>query len=347
MVSTYANESLIRGNLEMLLRQKGADRLEVIVIDSGSPQDERSVVESLQSGRDNIVYVRTSRETLYAAWNRALEMSTGTYFANVNVDDWIRDDALEVFAGAMDRHSDCDLAYANWAMTDVPQGQPADRDPVSYHPPYEPALPLFYCYGGSTQFSATFVIGEPRWFRRLVDGMWRPRGALSSYPGEGQVVARTAVAGGLLPEPTRAYRAAPMFRHENKPTSSPSARTQTPLDCLYDVDLDDAGSMAAGWTALGNMAVQTRVPWQSGPLNDVESALGFYGLALAASPGYPEALHNRYALLLVAGRVDEAEHSLDHLTPADAARIRGVGTALVHPRIEPAVRGPVFEPDLV
>ena len=343
MVSTYANESLIRGSLEMLLRQKGADQLEIIVIDSGSPQDERSVVESVQSGRDNIVYVRTSRETLYAAWNRALEMSTGTYFANVNVDDWIRDDALEVFAGAMDRHSDCDLAYANWAMTDVPQGQPTDRDPVSYHPLYEPALPLFYCYGGSTQF----------WRRASLVSLGGFDASLTAC-GDLEVLCRLTLAKGkslLVPQLLEGFFQNPQGISRSTDVSAREqaevftrARTETPLNCLYDVDVDDAGSMAAGWTALGNMAVQTRVPWQRGPLNDVESALGFYGHALAASPDYPEALHNRYALLLVAGRVDEAEHSLDHLTPAGAARIRGVGTALAHPSIEPAVRGPVFEP---
>jgi len=94
VVSTHAAERHIRGCLEMLLRQTVADRLEIIVIDSGSgsgsPELERTIVEALQRQHHNIVYLRTPRETLYAAWNRALSMSSGKYFANVNTDDWIR-----------------------------------------------------------------------------------------------------------------------------------------------------------------------------------------------------------------------------------------------------------------
>jgi len=41
VVSTHAAERHIRGCLEMLLRQTVADRLEIIVIDSGSPELER------------------------------------------------------------------------------------------------------------------------------------------------------------------------------------------------------------------------------------------------------------------------------------------------------------------
>ena len=342
MVSTYAGESLIRGTLEMLIRQTAVDQLEIIVVDSGSPQDERSVVESLQRECDNIAYVRTPRETLYAAWNRALEMSTGTYFANVNVDDWIRHDALEVFARAMDRHQECDLAFAHWAITDEAQRRPTDCDPVSFHPPYEPVLPLFYCYGGSTQFWRRSSLVNLGGF----DESFTAAGDLDALCrltlAKGNAVLVPQLLEGFFQNPHGISRATDTSTREEVDIKN-RARAQTPLNCLYAIDRANAGSVAAGWTALGNKAVETRVPWHTRSLNDVHVALGFYERALAAAPGCPEALHNRYVLLFTTGRFEEAERSLDHLAGAGAARIRGAGAELLHPSIEPAVRGPVFE----
>ena len=113
-----------------------------------------AIVERLQQAYPNIVYLRTERETLYGAWNRALEMARGTYFANVNIDDWIRPDTLELFAEALDSFADADLAFSHWAMTNAPRAAPSAETTIRncMHPPYVPALPLFYCYSGCVQF---------------------------------------------------------------------------------------------------------------------------------------------------------------------------------------------------
>jgi glycosyltransferase involved in cell wall biosynthesis len=89
-VSTYCGEDLIVGCIEGLEAQTIAGELEIIVVDSGSPQNEHAIVEGLRRIYPYIVYLRTERETLYVRGNRALEVATGEYFANVNIDDWIR-----------------------------------------------------------------------------------------------------------------------------------------------------------------------------------------------------------------------------------------------------------------
>ena len=71
LVSTYGSERFIRGCLADLEAQTIADRVEIIVVDSCSPQNERAVVEEFQPQYDNIKYIRTERrETVYHAWNR-------------------------------------------------------------------------------------------------------------------------------------------------------------------------------------------------------------------------------------------------------------------------------------
>jgi len=342
VVSTYCGARYIRRCLELLEAQTVAHRLEILVIDSGSPENERSIVEELQQAHENIVYVRTDRETLYAAWNRALELATGTYFANFNVDDWIREDALELMALALERHSDADIAYAHWAATTVAQQPPTGDDPVSFHSRYEPALPLFYCYGGSTQF----------WRR---SSLVRLGGFDSSFTacGDLEVLCRLTLAGGvavLVPQvlegffqnPDGISRATDVSLQEQSEVFA-RARRETPLDRLYSIDPGDAASVAGAWTVLGNMAMQVKVPWHEGPLHDAEFAMSCYERALDAMPKYRSAMHNRYVVQFGDVRWGDAEASLDQLTPREAAAVRGADLDLWGPSIEPAVRGPVLE----
>ena len=44
----------------------------------------RSIVGEFQKRYSNITYHRTERETLYAAWNRAIGLARGRYVANAN-----------------------------------------------------------------------------------------------------------------------------------------------------------------------------------------------------------------------------------------------------------------------
>jgi glycosyltransferase involved in cell wall biosynthesis len=80
IVSTYNAERFMRGCLADLAAQTIADRLEIIVVDTGSPQNEGAVVREFQQHYHNIVYIRTAqRESLYAAWNRGIQAARGKY----------------------------------------------------------------------------------------------------------------------------------------------------------------------------------------------------------------------------------------------------------------------------
>ena len=70
IVSTFRAERFIRGCLEDLVAQTLLDRMEILVIDSGSPEDERSICEEFARRYPQVRYLRTENEPLYAAWNR-------------------------------------------------------------------------------------------------------------------------------------------------------------------------------------------------------------------------------------------------------------------------------------
>jgi hypothetical protein len=69
----------------------------------------------------NVVYERTDqRETIYAAWNRALGRARGTYVMSANTDDRWRQDAFELLSSRLNEHSDVALVYADSAITESP-----------------------------------------------------------------------------------------------------------------------------------------------------------------------------------------------------------------------------------
>lgn len=120
IVSTYNSERFIRGCLENLEAQSIADRLEIIVIDSNSGEDERSIVEEFRKRYGNILYIRTDeREELYAAWNRGIQLANGRYIVNANTDDRLLPRSLEIKASALDMYTDVGLVYADVWSTEV------------------------------------------------------------------------------------------------------------------------------------------------------------------------------------------------------------------------------------
>lgn len=118
IVSTYNNEKFIRGCLNDLVRQTIFNKLEIIVIDSGSQEGEGAIVEEFARKYKNIKYLRTQRESLYEAWNRGIRMSKGRYITNANTDDSHRPDALEKLVLALESNLEYDLAYGDVYWTD-------------------------------------------------------------------------------------------------------------------------------------------------------------------------------------------------------------------------------------
>jgi len=121
IVSTYNAEQFIRGCLQDLENQTIADRLEIIVVNSGSSQNEEAIVKEFQQKYTNIKYIKTKqRETIYAAWNRAIKIAQGMFITNANTDDRHRKDALQIMANALLANPDIALVYADQIQTDTP-----------------------------------------------------------------------------------------------------------------------------------------------------------------------------------------------------------------------------------
>ncbi|MDY0301718.1 MAG: glycosyltransferase [Trichlorobacter sp.] len=162
IVSTYKSERFIEGRLKDLLDQTLGEQLEIIVIDSSSPENERAIVERYAASHPNIVYIRTDqRETVYQAWNRGARIARGTYLTNANTDDRLRPDALEILARELDTRPEVALVYADFFITGY-ENMTFNRNirtGYSIKPEYAPNIMLHGCHMGP----------QPMWRRSLHD----------------------------------------------------------------------------------------------------------------------------------------------------------------------------------
>ncbi|MGA1869736.1 MAG: glycosyltransferase [bacterium] len=118
IVSVYNAERFIRGCIEDLEAQTIAEKLEIIIVDSGSQQNEHAIVQEFQKHYANIVYIKTQeRESLYKAWNRGIKAARGTYITNANADDRHAKDAFERMAAILEARPDIVLVYAGVIIT--------------------------------------------------------------------------------------------------------------------------------------------------------------------------------------------------------------------------------------
>ncbi|BAQ63372.1 glycosyltransferase [Geminocystis sp. NIES-3709] len=104
---------------EQTLIKKG--QVEIILVDSGSPDREYQVFQQLQSELNlPIVYLRShNRETIQKAWNRGILLARSRYITFLGVDETILPECLEVLAHELDENSDIDWVISHSLVTNV------------------------------------------------------------------------------------------------------------------------------------------------------------------------------------------------------------------------------------
>ncbi len=130
IVSTCNSADFMRGCLQDLLDQTlyRDGLLEIIVVNSGSDQNESEIVREFQRKHSGIHLIETPRETIYAAWNRGIQAARGKYVTNANTDDRHRPEALEFMAQTLEGDPQADVVYGDSFVTcqpDAPWGEAA------------------------------------------------------------------------------------------------------------------------------------------------------------------------------------------------------------------------------
>jgi glycosyltransferase involved in cell wall biosynthesis len=136
IVSLYNAADKLKLFLTMLCRQtllrKG--EVEVILVDSGSPTDERTVFEEFYRETPfNALYARSAdRETIQAAWNRGIKLVRAPYLVFLGVDETIFPEALAVLAQELDTHPEADWVMSNSLVTEVDEAGLHKNDVMTY-----------------------------------------------------------------------------------------------------------------------------------------------------------------------------------------------------------------------
>jgi len=121
VISTYNSEDFIKGRLDNLVEQTIFNDTEIIIVNSGSEQNEELIINDYLLSYKNIKYLKTpERETVYKSWNRGIKISTGKYITNANTDDRLRNDTLEILTGALNKNPAIAIVYADQYITNLP-----------------------------------------------------------------------------------------------------------------------------------------------------------------------------------------------------------------------------------
>lgn len=264
IVSAYNSAAYLPACLENLRNQTLGRKLEILVIDSASPQNEGQIVNSFQERIPNLRYIRTiERETLYAAWNRGVAEAKGRYVTNANTDDSHRPDALELLARALDCHPEADLAYADNFWTNFPnetwESQRVRQRLVAY-PDYHPASSLHWCTLGP----------HPVWRRTLFDaiGGFNPRFRAAGdfefqmrFTAHNKIAVHVPLPLSLFYQNTDGLTFADATSTIEATKAMEHWRRIVKIENLFKIDVDDPVSIASGWTALGRSSLRCRIPW--------------------------------------------------------------------------------------
>ena len=122
ITSVYDGDEFIRPFLEDITRQTiFEEKCELILINANSPGNEEEVIkEYLEKYPNNIIYEKLDEDPgIYGVWNKAIEMSSGEYITNANLDDRKSANSLELHAKAL-LQNDVDLVYSDMAITTEP-----------------------------------------------------------------------------------------------------------------------------------------------------------------------------------------------------------------------------------
>jgi hypothetical protein len=352
LVSCCNSAALLGRCLDDLIGQSlyRKNQLEIIVIDSGSTQPEHLIVAEYQSRYPHIRLLRTKRETVYAAWNRGIQIARGRYITNANTDDAHRPDGLELLACALDDCAEADLAYAHCAFTN----QPNDVYPGTGRyldcklPPFTPALGMMYCLLGP----------HPLWRRRVFSriGYFDPG---FSNAGDYDFQMRFIQAGlkaVVVPEILSLFYQNPKgLSLGSNATMVESRRIEaryratTPIARLYPVEDGDGPSQADAWTAQGNLAQSWTCAWLESPPKDIGYALLCYALALQLVPQHPPAVRNVYACLASQNHWPACEDWVEK-NPQDPELRKALAAKALLPltaaKILPVANSRVYRPDL-
>jgi len=348
VVSPDRSGESIRPCLENLVRQTLFDRCEIIVLDCGLAEGERAVVAEFQKQYPNFRQTRQPRATYYGGWNCGLALARGRYWISLDASVGLRVDALTILADALDRHTDCALAYADAAWTTKLNDTFPSANIVRTvkYPDYTPVEALLGGLAGSLQL-----------FRR--DALCTLGGfdAALGCAGDYEVILKMTAAH-LNAVHVREVLGL-FFEHPEKPGSADNHAEIERLQILgkkfatlnpanfFQVEAGNPASAASAFAALASRAEKVLTPGTNSPMELASFAGACYRRALEIDPNSETAGMNYVAFLYRVKQLEQQKADLVRRWPKMGGWIDqvSVGAPCPRPDVRHALIGPVHRPD--
>lgn len=146
IIPCYRQGRFLAEAIESALGQTYA-RVQVIVVNDGSPDDTREVADTYQ-GR--IQYIEQANGGVCAARNEGVQHATGEFLLFLDADDYLAGDMLGKMVEALDTEPESDVAYCDCSFVDL-SGRELSRLPAeplpedSFHALLERNLAPMHC----------------------------------------------------------------------------------------------------------------------------------------------------------------------------------------------------------
>jgi len=123
ITSVYNGDEFIESFLKDITRQTiFEEKCELILINAASHGNEEPIIKKyLEKYPNNIVYKKLEQDPgIYGVWNIGVEMASGEFLTNANLDDRKAPNALEIYAKDLYYNKHVDLVYADFFVTHEP-----------------------------------------------------------------------------------------------------------------------------------------------------------------------------------------------------------------------------------
>lgn len=118
ITSKFKGDEHIEAFLENITNQSVFNSCELIIVDA-TPGPMCNHILEYQKKYDNIIYEKVEGEDpgIYGCWNKAIELSSGKYITNANLDDRRADTHIAHHVRFLENNKDIDLAYSEVFLT--------------------------------------------------------------------------------------------------------------------------------------------------------------------------------------------------------------------------------------